>query len=99
MGDEAEYLSEQGAGEEADDWCREQDEIELYEDISKKNDLYRDAKRAQVGATIRCPFCRKLFVKKSYQTTFCSNKGKNNCKDKYHNFTNDKRRERSHRFS
>jgi len=47
--------------------------------------LHDDAKSAEVGATIRCPNCEKLIVKRSYQHAFCSNKGKKSCKTKYHN--------------
>ncbi len=34
---------------------------------------------------IRCKNCGKEIVKKSYQHKFCSNKGRGNCKDKFHN--------------
>jgi len=33
----------------------------------------------------KCKNCGKEFIKKSYQHKFCSNKGKGNCKDKFHN--------------
>ena len=34
---------------------------------------------------IRCKNCGKEFIKKSYQHKFCTNKGRGNCKDKFHN--------------
>ena len=34
---------------------------------------------------IKCKNCGKDFIKKSYQHKFCSNKGRENCKDKFHN--------------
>lgn len=50
--------------------------------------LMRDARQAEVGATIHCAQCEKRIVKRSYQTAFCSNAkthGWGNCKDRYHN--------------
>ena len=55
---------------------------------------YNAAKSAQVGSTIICPICGKQFKKKSYQQAFCSNKGRGNCKDRFHN-TSPKRLDRS----
>lgn len=57
---------------------------------------YKFNKTRKVGQQIICPTCGKEHLKKSYQTQFCSNKGKKNCKDRYHNLVNNKRRERAH---
>ena len=52
-----------------------------YADVGQ----YQLNKQAKVGTTIICPSCGRSFKKRSYQQAFCSNKGKNNCKDTYHN--------------
>ena len=44
-------------------------------------------RNAKTGESIICPICRKEFVKKSYQHTFCSLA----CKDKRHNMINSDR--------
>lgn len=54
-------------------------------------DQYESNKKAKVGDTIVCPSCGKPFKKKSYQQAFCRNKGRNNCKDHYHNRASEKR--------
>lgn len=51
----------------------------------KRGNLYVLAKSAKKGETCTCPGCGKSFEKKSYQQAFCSNKGRNNCKDTYWN--------------
>ena len=56
-------------------------------------------KKAKTGSIIVCPVCQKNFIKKSYQQAFCSNKGKSNCKDKFWNVANDKRRARTRMYS
>lgn len=61
---------------------------------------YVKAKAAKVGEVIECACCGKKVVKTSYQMAFCSNGknrknallGKNNCKDRYWNLTDAKRR-------
>jgi hypothetical protein len=42
-------------------------------------------KKAAVGSMINCAACSKRMKKKSYQTQYCSNKGRGNCKDQYWN--------------
>ena len=83
MGEEADYLESQSD----------------YDGLTKKEARYYDNKRSEVGTTIRCANCGKRILKKSYQTQFCSNKGRGNCKDTYWNNVSDKRRDRSHRYS
>lgn len=61
--------------------------------------LYEVAKAAKTGQSCKCPSCAKSFVKKSYQQAFCSNKGKNNCKDLYWNRASTQRSERAKIFS
>ena len=98
MGDEADALNDQGDGG-AEDFFREMNEQHYQNHINEMLARYRDNKRADIGTTIECPCCAKKIIKKSYQTQFCSNKGKGNCKDTYWNNVNDDRRDRSHRFS
>ena len=55
------------------------------------SESYNIASKAKVGTKIICPVCGKEFIKNTYHQKFCSNyktNGKNNCKDKYHNFFN-----------
>ena len=47
-------------------------------------------KNATIGSEISCVTCSKKIVKKSYQTQYCRNKGKGNCKDKFHNISKGK---------
>ena len=51
---------------------------------------YRNTERAEVGATIDCPTCDRRIVKTAYNKRFCST----SCKDRYHNFTDNRRRAR-----
>jgi hypothetical protein len=57
--------------------------------------LYETAKAAAAGECVKCPGCVKPFTKKTKSQGFCSNKGSGNCKDRYHNIVNEKRRERA----
>jgi len=41
--------------------------------------------KSKIGDLIECENCGKEMIKKSYQSKFCSNKGKGNCKDAFHN--------------
>jgi hypothetical protein len=61
--------------------------------------LYDAAKAAKTGTECKCPSCGKTFTKKSYQQAFCSNKGRNNCKDRYWNRATNQRSERSMVFN
>lgn len=54
--------------------------------------LYKNAKEAKVGDTVRCSTCGKAFIKTHYQQAFCGTSGKKNnkgkrtlCKDQYWN--------------
>lgn len=71
-----------------------------HEQLNDKINIYLSRynfnKGRKVGQQIICPTCGKEHVKKSYQSQFCSNKGKKNCKDRYNNLVNDDRRERTH---
>ena len=84
-----------GECEQADEDCRELDQDHYYQEIENKKARYADNKSSQVGTTIRCANCSNRIVKKSYQTQFCSNKGRNNCKDSYWNCSTNKRLYRS----
>lgn len=59
--------------------------------------LYEACKSASVGEAIKCPACNFTMVKKSYQHVFCSNKGRDNCKDTYWNFIEPSRMKRKMR--
>lgn len=74
--------------------------------IDNATQVYQDNKKALVGANITCPTCGKVFVKKSYQHTFCNKRGKGGkqgkgrlCKDTYHNSVNEKRKARAKLFN
>jgi hypothetical protein len=57
----------------------------------KQNDArvrYMVASNAKKGDTIECPTCIKSITKKAHNTIFCSGKGKDNCRDGYHNLMN-----------
>jgi hypothetical protein len=53
--------------------------------VEKMKRRYEVAKRSKAGSTIACATCGKQIVKKSYQTKFCCNRGRKNCKDRYWN--------------
>lgn len=99
---EAEALNDMADAADDDFYERLDDQVESSRDNMRA--LYADARRAQVGATIRCPTCRRLHVKTTYHKVFCSNgrtkgKGKRNCKDGYWNFADRKRCERASRYT
>ncbi len=52
---------------------------------------YDRAFAAKTGDRVVCPSCTKVFVKKTYQQRFCRNKGRGNCKDRYHNMATETR--------
>lgn len=54
-------------------------------------ELYRVAQNSKVGEAISCPACNQKLKKKSHNHIFCSSKGKNNCKDVYHNMVEPER--------
>ena len=84
---EAAYLESQSDGHSFDD------EIEFMWE------RYESNKRAKVGATISCACCDKWMIKKSYQSQFCSNKGRGNCKDMFWNVATEERRERTRMYA
>lgn len=100
---EADALNDMSDGGAEDD-LRELEDERIESDRDRMRNLYADARRAQVGATIRCPTCRRLHVKTTYHKVFCSNgrtkgKGKRNCKDGYWNFADRSRCERASRYA
>lgn len=97
MGDEADYLESQSDGG-ASDYMREIEREEYFSAASIRRGRYEDNKRSDVGTTIRCAGCGKRIVKSSYQTQFCSNKGRGNCKDAYWNKASETRRKRAFRY-
>jgi len=66
-----------------------------YDEVEAMKKRYQDCKRAETGATIICPTCKKRIIKRTYNKIFC----KNDCKDKFWNNTSDKRRERAKDFN
>ena len=67
--------------------------------IKVRKAKYQQAKAAKTGVIIECPVCCTRFEKKSYQQAFCTNKGKGNCKDKYHNHATPERQKRTQLFA
>lgn len=71
---------------EASDWAEEhfkqQENEEAFHSITKCRD---SVKSAPIGTVVICPCCKKSFRKKATQQSFCSFKGKGNCKDKFWN--------------
>ena len=84
-----------------EDWEEDQQDFiesrnQAYVDNNKAMKArYQFNSKAAIGSEIACACCSKVIVKKSYQTQFCSNKGPGNCKDKYWNNTDEKRRLRA----
>ncbi len=56
---------------------------------------YEAAKAAKTGTMIECACCAKQFKKASHQQAFCSNKGRNNCKDVFWNRASPERTQRA----
>lgn len=77
----------------------EQYHNQLKEKISVYKSRYKFNKNQNIGSEIICPACNKTHIKKSYQSQFCSNRGKGNCKDKYNNLINNNRRNRAHHIN
>lgn len=80
----------------ADEEVQHEESQAYFDKLSRAESLYKKAKQAETGCTIKCPWCEKLILKKTYHKIFCSNQkthGKNNCKDKYWNNTQDQKRE------
>ena len=97
MGEEADALNDRFSGEEIND----PNSIHYIPPFSRRvrKHLYDEAKAAKTGTVIECPVCHKRFRKKSYQQAFCSNKGRDNCKDKYWNTMDEKRLMRAIRYA
>ena len=101
------YFSGDSEGEALSDiledgWTPEEEERERKaREIAKLRSLklYETAKATKTGTECTCPGCAKPFKKKSYQQAFCSNKGRNNCKDRYWNRASDERSMRAIAFA
>jgi len=96
-GTEAEALDASGFHVEI-----EGEKPELYVPMDqhfKMTDFYALAVKAKTGDSINCPGCGRRFKKESYQQKFCSNEGRSNCKDYYHNATDFDRFERMKRIN
>lgn len=59
-------------------------------DLLRLKQLHAYAKSCKNGEDIQCPVCERETVKKN-NAIFCSNKGKGNCADEYHNLLDPKR--------
>jgi len=90
-------MEEQQVGYEVDDWERERRAQEWDDRLNRTQARYDDNHRSAVGTTIRCAYCGRRLLKKSYQTQFCSNSGQGNCKDTYWNMRNERGRRRQRR--
>jgi hypothetical protein len=65
-------------------------------------EAYKKAKKAMIGESVICPACGKGYLKTFYNQVFCSNaktKRFNNCKDKYWNTIDPKKRNNTTRIS
>ena len=60
---------------------------------------YELSKSAKVGETCVCPSCGEKFVKSNYQQAFCKTKSGTECKDKYWNTVDSKKRNNTTRIS
>ncbi len=60
---------------------------------------YNNNKTKKVNDKMVCACCNKNMIKKSYQSQFCSNKGKGNCKDMFWNRVDRKRFEKAIQFN
>ena len=60
---------------------------------------YNLNKSAKVGQECKCPTCKSIFIKKTYQQVFCKNNSGTICKDAYWNFVIPKKRNNTLRIS
>lgn len=77
---------------------RKQFEERLQAMVSAMEAKYNANLRADTGSIIECPVCSKKFKKATYHKVFCSNQkthGAENCKDRYWNTVDEKRRNRA----
>lgn len=61
--------------------------------------IYNQNKTAKIGSECKCPSCGTKFIKLNYQQAFCKNKPKTQCKDKYWNTVDPKKRNNTTRIS
>lgn len=61
--------------------------------------LYKKNKSAKVNEQCICPSCGSKFVKVNYQQAFCKNRKGTQCKDKYWNTVDPKKRNNTTRIS
>jgi len=92
----AAYLESQAEYDEDDLYSEADIHGDVVSQIQQMRYRYGVTKAAKVGDHIRCPTCRKEFVKRTYNQVFCSNgkQSKHSCKDRYWNFVDDSRRHR-----
>lgn len=84
------------------DWMEDGDDdrVDVTEELVRKmRARFLLASTANVGDSIVCPTCGKTHIKTTYNKVFCSNgrtnKGRANCKDRYHNTVSEERRDRA----
>ena len=65
----------------------------------KIRERYALNKEAKVGAECTCPSCGTKFIKTNYQQAFCKSKPATQCKDKYWNTVDPKKRNNTSRIS
>lgn len=65
----------------------------------KIRDRYKLNKESKVGSNLICPSCNTTFIKTNYQQCFCKSKPKTQCKDKYWNTVDPKKRNNTTRIS
>lgn len=61
--------------------------------------IYKHNKSAKVGEIIVCPSCHTGFTKEHYQQAFCKTKPGTQCKDKYWNTVDPRKRNNTTRIS
>lgn len=77
---------------------RKKSEERLQNMVSAMEAKYKHNLIAATGSIIECPVCSKKFKKATYHKVFCSNQkthGPENCKDRYWNTVDERRRERA----
>ena len=93
MGQGADHLNDQWDGtDNSFGAVLERFNGQLDHKISLYENRYAFNRKQNVGDSIVCCTCGKEIKKKSYHSQFCSNRGRKNCKDRYHNLVNEHRR-------